>query len=374
MARRGVEFGLDHMIALPIGCVAALVWSNTLPESYFRVAQALAFPVNAVGIVFFFALIAKEVVEATAPGGALHSWRRATMPVLAAVGGGAAAIAGYVTFVGWIGEPMLLQGWAVALAIDIPACFVVGRLIFGRHPAIPFLLLLALTTDVIGLLCLAVLQPADGAHLAQGVALMAVALGLAAVIRQRGVRSFWAYLLGPGMLSWWALFVSGVPPAFALVPIIPFLPRAPRDAGLFVDPAPQANDPLTRFERGWRVPVQGVLLLFGLVNAGVPIHGLESGMWAVAVAAAVRPIGIVAAAGAGRILGLHLPQRVGWRELVVVGCTASIGFVFALFFATAVMPLGPLLLELKMGALLTVAGCGLAFGAAWLLRVGRRAR
>ncbi len=374
LARRGVEFGLDHLIALPIGCVAALVWSNTLPESYFRVAQALAFPVNDIGLVFFFALIAKEVFEATAPGGALHSRRRATMPVLAAIGGGGAAIAGYVTFIGWIGEPMLLQGWAVALAVDVPACFVVGRLIFGRHPAIPFLLLLAITSDAIGLLCLAVLQPADGAHLALGVALMAVALGLAVVIRRRGVQSFWVYLLGPGMLSWWALLVSGVHPAFALVPIIPFFPRAPRDAGLFVDPTPQAHDTLTRFERWWRLPVQGVLLLFGLVNAGVPIHGLESGMWAVVLAAVGRPIGIVAATGAGLIFGLHLPQRVGWRELVVVGCTASIGFVFALFFATAVMPMGPLLLEMKMGALFTVTGGGLAFGAAWLLRVGRFAR
>jgi hypothetical protein len=43
----------------------------------------------------------------------------------------------------------------------------------------------------------------------------------------------------------------------------------------------------------------------------------------------------------------------------------------ALFFATAAMPMGPLLLQLKAGALLTVSGAGLAYGAARLLRVGR---
>ena len=117
--------------------------------------------------------------------------------------------------------------------------------------------------------------------------------------------------------------------------------------------------------------MEGVLLLFGLVNAGVPLHGLESGIWALPMAAIARPIGIIAAAGLAMALGLHLPQRVGWRDLVVVGCATSIGLVFALFFATAVMPPGPLLLEMKTGGLITVAGAGLAFAAARALKVGR---
>ena len=138
-----------------------------------------------------------------------------------------------------------------------------------------------------------------------------------------------------------------------------------------VEPAPQAHDTLTLFERWWRLPVEGVLLLFGLVNAGVPLHGLEVGLWAIPMAALGRPIGILAAAGVAIAAGLHLPQRVGWRELLVVGCAATIGLIFALFFATAVMPVGPLLLQMKMGALLTIAGSGLAFAVARLLRVGR---
>jgi NhaA family Na+:H+ antiporter len=141
-----------------------------------------------------------------------------------------------------------------------------------------------------------------------------------------------------------------------------------------VDPAPQAHDTLTLFERFWRLPVEGVLLMFGLVNAGVPLHGLEVGLWGIPLAALGRPIGIVAGAGVAIAAGLHLPHRVGWRELLVVGCTASIGLVFALFFATAVMPLGTLLLQMKLGALVTIAGAGVAFAVARLLRVGRFAR
>ena len=43
-----------------------------------------------------------------------------------------------------VGEPMLATGWAAACAIDIPGSYIIARLIFGRHPAVPFLLLLAI--------------------------------------------------------------------------------------------------------------------------------------------------------------------------------------------------------------------------------------
>jgi Na+:H+ antiporter, NhaA family len=372
--RRASGFVLDYLIALPVGCAAALVWANTFPESYYRFAHATTFLVNDVGMAFFFALITKEVAEATVPGGALHPWRRAALPVAAAIGSVAMSIAIYLAVTHNYGEHMLEGGWVAACAIDIPGSYVIARLIFGRHPAVPFLLLLAISADAMGLAAVAVLHPVGDAHPLIGLALMAVAVGGAAALKHRHVKSFWLYLIGPGVVSWWALFLGGVHPALALVPIVPFFPHGRHDRGLMVEPAPQAHDTLTLFERWWQLPVEGVLFLFGLVNAGVPLHGLEEGMWAIPLAALGRPIGIVVAAGVAIAAGLHLPLRVGWRELVVVGCTATIGLVFALFFATAVMPLGVLLLELKMGALVTIAGGGLAFAAARLLRVGRFAR
>jgi NhaA family Na+:H+ antiporter len=284
------------------------------------------------------------------------------------------SVACYLLFVRQAGEYMLESGWVAACAIDIPGSYVIARMIFGRHPAVPFLLLLAIAADAIGLTCVALLQPVADTHPAIGIGLMTIAIGVAAAFRHGGVKNFWWYLLGPGVASWLALFLGGVHPALALVPIVPFFPHARHNAGLFEEPAPQAHDTLTRFERWWRLPVEAVLLLFGLVNAGVPLHGLEAGMWAIPIAALGRPIGIVAAAGLALAAGLHLPHRVGWRELVVVGCTASIGLIFALFFAGAVMPPGPVLLEMKSGALITIFGAALAFAAARLLGVGRFAR
>ena len=115
-----------------------------------------------------------------------------------------------------------------------------------------------------------------------------------------------------------------------------------------------------------------MLFLFGLVNAGVPLHDSGHGTWAVLVAIlAGKPIGIGLSVGLAVAAGCRLPQRLAWRDVIVVGCAAGIGFTVALFFATAAFPPGPLLDETKIGALFSVTGAGLAFAAAALLRVGR---
>jgi NhaA family Na+:H+ antiporter len=372
---RVAHFLAEAMWALPAGCVAALVWANTLPDSYYPFAHALAFFVNEIGIAFFLGLVMKEVVEATLPGGVLHTWRRAALPLAAAVGGAVVPVAIFLLFLHTVGDIMLKPAWGTTCAVDIAGVYVMGRLIFGRHAGLAFLLLLALGLDAIGLTALAVWSPINDVHLLPGLILMALALGAAFALRRTGTKSFWWYLLGPGVLSWWALHLSGLNPALAIMPIIPFMPHASRDKGLFVDAVPQMHDTLTNFERFWQPPVQGVLLLFGLVNAGVPLHGFEEGTWAVPVAVLIgRPIGVLAAAGVAVVAGLHLPQHLRWSDIVVIGCIASIGLVMALFFAAAAMPTGPLLQELKTGALLTAAGAIVAVGAARLLHVGRFSR
>jgi NhaA family Na+:H+ antiporter len=115
-----------------------------------------------------------------------------------------------------------------------------------------------------------------------------------------------------------------------------------------------------------------VLFLLGLVNAGVPMRGLEAGMWAVPIAVVVgRPLGMLIATEIGVAAGLYRLPGVGWKELVVVGSTASIGLTFALFFGTSVLPTGPLQLQTRSAALFTALGAASAILIAWRLRVGR---
>ena len=201
------------------------------------------------------------------------------------------------------------------------------------------------------------------------------AIAIAAGLRRLRIRSFWPYLIGAGGLSWFGLYWSGLHPALALVPIMPFLPHAKRDPGFFVDAKPDARDTLSQFEVWWRYPAQVALFFFGLVNAGVPMGALEAGTWALPLAVVVgRPVGLLAGTGLALAIGFHLPHRVGWRELIVAGFIASLGLSVGLFFSNAIFPPGQLRSELSMGVLLSLAGAPLAFAAAMALGVGRFAR
>jgi len=132
---------------------------------------------------------------------------------------------------------------------------------------------------------------------------------------------------------------------------------------------------LSRFEIWWRYPAQVALFFFGLVNAGVSLRALEPGTWGLPIAVLFgKPIGVLLGAGVAIIVGFHLPHRVGWRELLVGGLIAAVGFSVGLFFCTALVAAGQMRSELSMGVLLSLAGAPLALVAAKLLRVGRFAR
>ena len=369
------RFAIEHLVLLPLGAIAALVWANTRPESYFRFSYAASFAVNDVAMVFFFALITKEVVESTAPGGVLHSWRRTTLPVIASIGATAVPALAHIQLVGLFDEPMLTLAWPVTLATDLGLSYLVARLIFGKHPLIPFLLLLGIASDAIGVLAIALSNPDTDVRLVGGAGILAVAIGIAAALRRSKLKSFWPYLILAGGLSWFAFRWSGLHPALALVPIMPFLPHAARDPGFFVDAPEGAKDTLSRFEHWWRYPAQVALFFFGLVNAGVQMGALEPGVWGLPIAVLVgKPIGVLLGAGIAVLLGFHLPHRVGWRELTVGGLIAAGGFSVGLFFCTALLQAGQLRSEISMGVLLSLAAVPLAIVAAALLRVGRFTR
>jgi NhaA family Na+:H+ antiporter len=363
---------IDNSGLLMAGAVIAFLWANVGFESYERFVAPLHFPVNDVAMAFFFALATKEVVEATVPGGALHSPRRALVPIVAAVGGMAGPAAIYVALALAANLPELLRGWAIPCATDIAFSYLAARFALGSaHPGIPFLLLLAIADDAFGLMILAAFYPTGPVRLLEFAVLLIVAMMIAHWMRRRRTMDFWPYILGAGVVSWLAFYRGGLHPALALVPIIPFLPHAKRDPGLFVA-ASGEHDPLSRFEHAWKIPVHVILFFFALTNAGVPIAGVGPGTWIVLSAILFgKPIGIVLSTALCVAAGLQKPVGVTWREIVVLGVLAGIGFTVALFFATAAFPAGTLLDETKMGAVFSFSATGLAIAVAFLLRVGR---
>jgi Na+:H+ antiporter, NhaA family len=296
------------------------------------------------------------------PGGALASGRQAVSPLAAAVGGMAAPAAIYAVLATTLGPPDLLRGWAIPCATDIAFSAMVARVIFpAAHPAIPFLLLLAIADDALGLVILALFYPSGALSFTALTGLMTAAVVTALWLRRRRTRSFWPYVLGPGVLSWAALYWGGFHPALALVPIVPFMPHGHRDVGVFDPREAHLMDTLNRFEHWWTIPVQFVLLLFGFANAGVPFTEIGPGTYYVLAALLIgKPVGILALSAGARLLGARLPSELMMRHLALVGIVASIGFTVSLFFATAAFPGGAALTETKMGALLSFVAAPLA--------------
>ena len=371
--RATVTVLVDSFLLLPIGVLVALVWANTAGVSYFRFAHALRFIVNDIGMVFFVGLVTEEALEAVMPGGALHRWRRTLVPIVAAVGSVLGATAIYVLYLRERSEFMLLEGWPVAAAQDVALAYFIAKAIFlERRGPVGFLLVMAIVSDAIAIASIAFWYPTNPETLPVAVGLMAMAILLAAALRAARVDRVWLYLVTSGTLSWIACYWSGIQPALALVPVVPFLPHRSRRVGLSAE-AQRATP--RRFEHIFKYTVQVVLLFYGLVNGGVVIDGEMPGAWAVLLAALVgRPAGILASIGLAMAAGLRLPLRLHWRELIVMSLAASAGFTFALFFAASVIPAGPLLNELKLGALSTAVSAVLAFAAARVLHVGRFAR
>jgi NhaA family Na+:H+ antiporter len=363
----------DNSLLMVVGAVIALVWANLSPASYERITRPLHFPVNDVAMAFFFGLAMKEIIESTAPGGALHTWRRAALPVFAAVGGMAGPAGLYLALAVAIGRTDVLGGWAIPCATDIAFSYLVIRRIFRpTHPAVPFLLLLAIADDAFGLVLLATFYPAGPLQLLPFLLLLALACAIAWQLRVWGARSFWPYVLLAGVASWTGLYVGGLHPALALVPVLPFVPHAAHDAGLYVEPDRRTHDPLTEFERWWSTPVEFVLFFFALTNAGVLVGKAGAVTWIVLVSLVIgKPLGIGIATWMCELVGLRRPEGLAWREVIVLSMAAGIGFTVALFFATAAFAPGATQDQAKLGAILSVSVAGFALGAAGVLGVGR---
>jgi Na+:H+ antiporter, NhaA family len=388
-----LQYILRHSLLLVLGALAALVWANVSPESYGHLVHLpllqnpyfgtaggagrvidLHYLVNDVLMALFFALAGKEVWEAMLPGGPLRDVRAAANPLFATLGGMAGPALVYLLGAGWIGRfADLSQGWAIPCATDIAFSYFVARMVLGDgHPAIAFLLLLAIADDALGLIILAIFYPVDPVQpVWLLLAVAAVAGGVA--LRRAGVTSFWVYLLGPGALSWVGFALSGLHPALALLPIIPTLPHAYSDLGIYMIQELRRHDTLTELEHWWKNPVEGILGVFALLNGGVVLGAIGAptglvlaGLWL------GKPLGIYASSWIATRLGFSLPAEMTQRDLWVVGCAAAIGFTVALFVSVVAFPPGEVQDAAKMGALLSIGAALLTFIAGRVLRIQKR--
>lgn len=386
----------EYSLLLILGAVIALAWANISPGSYHAIIEyplweggfighlhdghrtlTLHFLINDILMAFFFAIAGKEVWEAVALKEGSLRGKRALTPLIATAGGMAGPVLVYLLGAFAVGKfALLANGWAIPTATDIAFSYLVGRLVFGSgHPAIKFLLLLAIADDAGGLVILAIFYPQGDLAPEWLLLSFGVAFGVwflanflprkldgqnpakpvsAAVLR---TLSFWPYLIAAA-LCWYGFQQAGIHPALGLLPIIPAIPHADIDFGVFAEEEGSQTDLLNRMEHALKPPIQIVLMLFGLANAGVEFSAIDETTWLVLAGLLIgKPLGISLMGWlAARPLGLGLPDGMRLADLPVVGCVAAIGFTVALFVAGVAFPPGTEQDAAKMGALFSF-GC-----------------
>lgn len=372
----------EFSVPLLVGVVAAMVWVNLDSASYQGFVYGpigetlnLHFYVNDIFMVFFFGIAAAEITGSFLPGGSLRPMSKAFGPLLATLGGVMMPAAVYLALNAWMGSRELTRGWGISTATDIALAWLVARTVFGgRHPAVAFLLLLAVADDAIGLAIIAVFYP-DPQHPVSLAPLALVAGGVACsyVLRRLRVTNYWPYLLLGGGACWTGLFLAHLHPALALVLVVPFMPHAIRADEIPFDVEREDNSPLAQFEHEWKVIVDFGLLMFGLTNAGVEFSSVGAVTWIVLASLVVgKTVGVVGFALLGKALGLPLPEGVGRRELLLVGMIAGIGLTVALFIAGAAFVEPNYQGAAKMGALLSAGAAIPAIILGKILRVKAR--
>lgn len=413
------NFVASYSLLLIAGAVIALFWVNLSPNSYHDFVEfvlvddfiighphldelghvhrtlTLHYLVNNVLMAFFFAIAAKEVWEAIIlKNGALRG-RKAATPLFATAGGMLGPVAVYLGLAWFLGSDVfdaVARGWAIPTATDIAFSYLVGRVVFGAgHPAVRFLLLLAIADDAAGLIILALFYPA--AELAPAWLLLSLGAAIAVFVLfnrlprvlDRGdqdrristwVRqhlSFWPYLIA-GCLSWYGFQESGLHPALGLLPIIPAIPHADRAFGIFSEVEQYLTDLLNRIEHLLKHPVEVFLFLFGLVNAGVEFYVISTPTWLVLAGLLIgKPFGILLLGWvAAHPLKLGLPSGMRTADLFVVGWVAAIGFTVSIFIATVAFDPGPVQAAAKMGAMFSFAAAIIAVIVGKLLKVRKQ--
>ena len=389
------EFVTEYSLLLILGAVIALIWANVDYESYYGFTEytlwdyapighyhdghrtmTLHYVVNDALMALFFAIAAKEVWEAVILQNGSLRGRKAATPLVATVGGMVGPITVYLGLAAFLGSDTydaVANGWAIPTATDIAFSYLVGRLVFGAgHPAVRFLLLLAIADDAAGLIILAVFYPVEELHLEWLILSVGAAFAVFALFnwlprhldagrqdrpnstRIRRSLGGLPYVIA-GCVSWYGFMRSGLHPALGLLPIVPAIPHADRAFGIFAETDRHLRDLLNVMEHALKRPVEIVLFLFGLTNAGVRFEAIGDATWLVLAGLIVgKPLGVLffgwLAAGPMR---LGIPPGMRIIDLATIGFVAAIGFTVSLFIATVAFLPGDVQDAAKMGALLS---------------------
>lgn len=329
---------------LLLSTVLALAWANSpWADAYHGLGefvpwpggQMLALNIDLVHwasdglLTIFFFVIGLELKRLFVAGD-LRDPRRATLPVVAAIGGMTLPALIYLE-INIDSGAGALRGWAIPTATDVAFALAILAIISSHLPQglRAFLLTLAAVDDLFAITIIAVFYTAhvDLLPLAGSLAPIAV---FAALV-QRG-KAWWWVLLPLAVLAWGLTHASGVHPTVAGLLLgftVPVLGRNGKRAGM-----------AERFEHRWRPVSAGVAVpIFAFFAAGVSLR--ETGFRELLASPVF--LGIVAGLVAGKTIGVfgstylvarftraELGEGIAWTDLLGVALLAGIGFTVSL--------------------------------------------
>ncbi|MGE5425011.1 MAG: Na+/H+ antiporter NhaA [Syntrophothermus sp.] len=271
----------------------------------------------------FFFLVGTEIKRELLDG-ELSSFRKAMLPVVAAVGG--MLVPGLIFVVLNFRNPETIHGWAIPTATDI--AFSLGILsLLGRR--IPFslkvfLTALAIIDDLGAIIIIALFY----SHDLQLMMLLygGIVFALLIVLNLFRVKNLIPYLL-LGILLWYLILQSGIHPTIAGVLVA------------FSIPLKQAK----HFENHLHTPVYYFILpFFALANTAIPLSLDVTGQIFSGLSLGVI-VGLFLGKPAGIVLATylmvksrisHMLKDVSWMQMIGLGLTAGIGFTMSIFIST----------------------------------------
>ncbi len=371
--------------------IAALVWVNVDASSYDSLWDTvLSIAVGGSGVeldlrgwvngglmTFFFFVVGLEA-RREFDLGELRERRRFALPLLAGIGGMAAAVAIYIAFN--VGRASA-HGWGVAMSTDTAFALGLLALVGPRFPdrLRAFMLTVVVVDDIIALVVIATVYTED---VTLSAILTAGALfGAVIVARALGIR-WWVLYVTLGAAIWVALLKSGVEPIIVglamglLVYAYPAArseleraterfrlfreqptPELARSAGEGLRSAVSPNERLLQLFHPWTSYV--IVPLFAFANAGIALDGgfLRRGFFSPITLGILfgyvvgKPVGILGMSWlVTRLSRGRLRPPVGWAAVAGGGTIAGIGFTVSLLVATLAFD-GPQLEEAKLGIL-----------------------